>query len=123
KRGYQEPPSFLVRNQGKPAVGVAVAMADGGNVIDLGENLAAAVRELKASIPIGVRVDQIADQPSVVEESVGEFLRSFAEALVIVLAVSFLSLGLRTGVVVAVAVPLVLAIVFTVMSAASMKLD
>src|SRR5262249_27303704 len=85
KRGYQEPPSFLVRNQGKPAVGVAVAMADGGNVIDLGENLAAAVRELKASIPIGVRIDQISDQPSVVEESIGEFLRALFEALVIVL--------------------------------------
>ena len=70
KRGYEEPPRFLVRNQGKPAVGVAVAMADGGNVLNLGENLAAAVKELRTRIPIGVRIDQIADQPSVVEESV-----------------------------------------------------
>jgi multidrug efflux pump subunit AcrB len=123
KRGYEEPPRFLVRNQGKPAVGVVVAMTEGGNVLDLGENLAAAIKELKTRVPIGVRIDQIADQPSVVEESVGEFLRSFLEALVIVLAVSFISLGLRTGIVVAVAVPLVLAIVFTVMNAAGMNLD
>ena len=123
KRGYEDPPSFLVRQQGRPAVGVVVAMADGGNVLELGTNLAAAIKELKTQIPIGVQIDQIADQPKVVEESVGEFLHSFVEALVIVLAVSFVSLGWRTGIVVAVVVPLVLAIVFVVMDAAGMKLD
>jgi len=123
KRGYEDPPSFLVRHQGKPAVGVVVAMADGGNVLELGDNLAVAIKELKAKIPIGVQIDQIADQPKVVEESVGEFLRSFVEALVIVLAVSFLSLGWRTGIVVAIAVPLVLAIVFVAMNAMGMNLD
>jgi len=97
-------------------------MADGGNVLELGTNLAAAIKELKTQIPIGVQIDQIADQPKVVEESVGEFLHSFVEALVIVLAVSFVSLGWRTGIVVAVVVPLVLAIVFVVMDAAGMKL-
>ena len=123
KRGYEDPPSFLVRQQGRPAVGVVVAMADGGNVLELGTNLAAAIKDLKTQIPIGVQIDQIADQPKVVEESVGEFLHSFVEALVIVLAVSFVSLGWRTGIVVAVVVPLVLAIVFVVMDAAGMKLD
>ena len=123
KRGYEDPPSFLVRQQGRPAVGVVVAMADGGNVLELGTNLAAAIKELKTQIPIGVQIDQIADQPKVVEESVGEFLHSFVEALVIVLVVSFVSLGWRTGIVVAVVVPLVLAIVFVVMDAAGMKLD
>ena len=98
-------------------------MADGGNVLELGTNLAAAIKELKTQIPIGVQIDQIADQPKVVEESVGEFLHSFVEALVIVLAVSFVSLGWRTGIVVAVVVPLVLASVFVVMDAAGMKLD
>jgi len=123
KRGYEDPPTFLVRHGGRPAVGVAVAMADGGNVLELGENLAAAIQELKTEIPIGVAIEQIADQPKVVEESVGEFLRSFLEALVIVLAVSFVSLGWRTGIVVAIAVPLVLAIVFVVMDVAAMNLD
>jgi multidrug efflux pump len=123
KRGYEDPPSFLVRQEGKPAVGVVVAMADGGNVLELGTNLAAAIKELKTQIPIGVRIDQIADQPKIVEESVGEFLRSFVEALVIVLAVSFVSLGWRTGIIVAIAVPLVLAIVFVVMDATGMNLD
>ena len=123
KRGYEDPPSFLVRHQGKPAVGVAVAMADGGNVLGLGANLAAAIKELKAQIPIGVQIDQIADQPKVVDESVGEFVESFLEALVIVLAVSFISLGWRTGIIVAVAVPLVLAIVFVAMNATGMNLD
>ncbi len=123
KRGYQDPPSFLVRHQGKPAVGVLVAMAEGGNVLELGANLAIAVQDLKARIPTGIRLDQIADQPKVVAESVGEFLKSFLEALIIVLAVSFISLGWRTGIVVALAVPLVLAIVFIVMDTASMNLD
>jgi multidrug efflux pump len=123
KRGYEDPPGFLARHQGKPAVGVAVAMAEGGNVLELGVNLAAAIQDLKARIPIGIQLDQIADQPKVVAESVGEFLRSFLEALVIVLAVSFISLGWRTGIVVALAVPLVLAIVFIVMDTARMNLD
>jgi multidrug efflux pump len=123
KRGYEDPPSFLVRHQGKPAVGVVVAMADGGNVLELGVNLAAAIKELRSQIPIGVQIDQIADQPRVVEESVGEFLESFLEALIIVLVVSFVSLGWRTGIVVAIAVPLVLAIVFTVMDVSRMNLD
>ncbi len=123
KRGYQDPPSFLVRHQGKPAVGVVVAMAEGGNVLELGANLAIAVQDLKARIPTGIHLDQIANQPEVVAESVGEFLKSFLEALIIVLAVSFISLGWRTGIVVALAVPLVLAIVFIVMDAASMNLD
>src|SRR5712692_5312540 len=123
KRGYQDPPSFLVRHQGKPAVGVVVAMAEGGNVLELGANLAIAVQDLKARIPTGIHLDQIANQPEVVAESVGEFLKSFLEALIIVLAVSFISLGWRTGIVVALAVPLVLAIVFIVMDAARMNLD
>src|SRR5262249_35429126 len=123
KRGYEDPPGFLARHQGRPAVGVVVAMSEGGNVLELGANLAAAIGRLKARIPIGIQLDQIADQPKVVAESVGEFLESFVEALIIVLAVSFISLGWRSGIIVALAVPLVLAIVFTVMYAASMNLD
>ncbi len=122
-RGYEDPAAFLVTHRGKPAVGIAVAATDNANVLALGENLAAAVNDAKRLIPTGISVEQIADQPRVVEDSVGEFLRSFAEALAIVLLVSFLSLGLRTGIVVALSVPLVLAIVFVVMNAAGMNLD
>jgi multidrug efflux pump subunit AcrB len=123
KRGYADPPSFLVHHNKLPAVGVAVAMADNANVLKLGENLKKAVAELSAEFPTGVKIDQISDQPRVVEESVGEFLKSFAEALVIVLAVSFVSLGWRAGIVVALSVPLVLAIVFVVMDAAGLNFD
>jgi multidrug efflux pump subunit AcrB len=122
-RGYEDPPSFLVRHGGRPAVGVAVAMAEGANVLTLGERLKAAVAAERAEIPIGVEIEQIADQPRVVAESVGEFIKAFAEALGIVLLVSFISLGWRTGIVVALSVPLVLGIVLVVMEAAGMNLD
>lgn len=123
KRGYEDPATFLVTHRGRPAVGVAVVMADNANVLDLGERLSAALPEIRQSIPTGIEIDQIADQPRVVADSVGEFLRSFAEALAIVLIVSFISLGLRAGIVVALAVPLVLAIVFGVMHVNGMNLD
>jgi multidrug efflux pump len=122
-RGYDDPPSFIVTHRGKPAVGVGVAMADNANVLALGVNLKTAIDGLRTVIPLGVTIEQIADQPKVVTESVGEFITSFGEALAIVLAVSFLSLGWRTGIVVAASVPLVLAIVFVVMFAAGMNLD
>ncbi len=123
KRAYADPPAFLVQHNRKPAIGLAVAMADNANVLRLGDNLKAALAEIAPQLPTGVSIEQIADQPRVVEESVGEFLRSFVEALVIVLAVSFLSLGWRAGIVVALAVPLVLAIVFVVMDAAGLNFD
>jgi multidrug efflux pump len=122
-RGYEDPPRFIVHHNGKPAVGLAVAMAEGGNVLALGDNLKKAIAAARQEIPTGIAIDQIANQPKVVEESVGEFLRSFAEALAIVLIVSFLSLGWRTGIVVGLSVPLVLAIVFIVMASAGMNLD
>ncbi|MDX2205670.1 MAG: efflux RND transporter permease subunit [Hyphomicrobiaceae bacterium] len=123
RRGYEDPPRFVVHHRGKPALGLAVAMLEGGNVLALGENLKKAIEEAKKEIPTGISIEQISDQPKVVEESVGEFLRSFGEALVIVLIVSFLSLGWRTGIVVGLSVPLVLAIVFVVMAAMGMNLD
>ncbi|RTL72767.1 MAG: efflux RND transporter permease subunit [Hyphomicrobiales bacterium] len=123
KRGYEDPPRFIVHHNGKPAVGLSVAMVEGGNVLALGENLKKAIAEAKKEIPTGISIEQISDQPKVVEESVGEFLRSFLEALVIVLIVSFLSLGWRTGIVVGLSVPLVLAIVFVIMAAMGMNLD
>src|SRR6187431_1515689 len=117
KRGYEDPPGFLIRTGGKPALGLGVSMQDGANIVTLGENLKTAMQAITLELPLGIEVAQIADQPQIVEHSVSEFLRSFAEALAIVLVVSFLSLGWRTGIVVALSVPLVLAIVFVVMYA------
>lgn len=123
KRGYEDPPSFLIQHNQQTAVGVAVSMAQGANVLTLGENLATALATLKQEIPAGVQIDQISNQPQVVQGSVGEFLTSFVEALAIVLIVSFVSLGWRTGIVVALSVPLVLTIVFTIMYTLGMNLD
>jgi multidrug efflux pump len=119
--GYVDPPSFVVRQEGKPAIGIGVVTAKGANILELGKNVNAATADFMKAVPQGINVDQIADQPKVVEHAVGEFVDSFIEALAIVLFVSFLALGWRTGIVVAASVPLVLAIVFIVME--SMSLD
>jgi multidrug efflux pump len=113
--GFEDPPSFIARYRGQPAIIVGAVMAKGGNVFKFGASVEEAVAEVRAKTPIGIDIDQIADQPKVVEEAVGEFTRSFIEALVIVLGVSFVSLGFRTGIVVALSVPLVLAFVFIFM--------
>jgi len=122
KRGYEDPPSFLVREDGKPALGLGVSMQDGANIITLGKNLKDAMNAVVSELPVGIEITQIADQPHIVKESVSEFVETFAEALVIVLVVSFLSLGWRTGIVVALSVPLVLAIVLLVMYATGLDL-
>ena len=123
KRGYEDPPTSIVRHNGTESVGIVVAMTKGANVLELGERLKLAIAEARAQVPTGVEIDQITDQPSVVEESVSEFLRSFVEALGIVLVVSFVSLGWRSGLVVATSVPLVLAVVLLVMYVAGLNLD
>ncbi len=122
-RGYEDPPDTLMHFNGKPAVGLGVVMADNENVLDLGLSLEATIEAFKKELPAGVELGVIAYQPKIVDESVTEFLKSFAEALVIVLFVSFLSLGLQTGIVVAVSVPVVLAIVFVVMEMMGMDFD
>jgi multidrug efflux pump subunit AcrB len=122
KRGYQDPPSFIVREGGKPALGLGVSMQDGANLITLGANLKEAMAAVTAELPVGIEVTQIADQPTIVGQSVSEFVETFVEALGIVLLVSFLSLGWRAGIVVALSVPLVLAIVLTIMYAAGIDL-
>src|SRR4030081_1458708 len=120
--GFVDPPSFVVRQQGKPALGIGVVTAKGANILDLGKDVANATAEFMKAVPQGINVDLIADQPVVVEHAVGEFVHSFIEALAIVLFVSFVALGWRTGIVVALSVPLVLAIVFIVMNAMSLDL-
>jgi multidrug efflux pump len=115
RRGYVDPQTYTMRVDGKDGLGLGVVMAKGGNVLALGQALEAAMIRIKAELPAGVDVSQVVDQPKVVQASVGEFQESLAEALLIVMAVSFLSLGWRTGIVVAMAVPLVLAMTLCAM--------
>ena len=122
KRGYEDPPGFILRQSGKPAIGFGVSMLDGSNILTLGEDLKKAMKSITSELPVGIDITQVADQPHIVDESVSEFLKTFIEALGIVLLVSFLTLGWRTGIVVAPSVPLVLAIVCIVMYAAGMDL-
>jgi multidrug efflux pump subunit AcrB len=121
-RGFADPPDYMVRQKGEPALGIGVVTAKGANILDVGHNVAKATSTFMAEVPQGISIEQIADQPLVVEHAVGEFMSSFVEALVIVLFVSFLALGWRTGLVVALSVPLVLAIVFLVMNTMSIDL-
>ncbi|MBV8188784.1 MAG: efflux RND transporter permease subunit, partial [Alphaproteobacteria bacterium] len=112
KRGYQDPQTIAMRFNGKPVIGLGVVMAPGGNVQTLGKGLDAAMQEVEAELPVGITVHRVADQPQVVDRSFEEFISSLFEALAIVLVVSFISLGVRTGIIVALSVPLVLAITF-----------
>ncbi|MBR1212933.1 efflux RND transporter permease subunit [Bradyrhizobium sp. JYMT SZCCT0180] len=120
--GFVDPPTFKARQEGKPALGIGVVTAKGANILELGKEVENATNDFMKAVPQGINVEQIADQPKVVERAVGEFVHSFLEALAIVLFVSFLALGWRTGIVVAMSVPLVLAIVFIVMNAMSIDL-
>ena len=114
-RGLADPPQPRMRVAGREAIGLGVVMARGGNVIDLGDNLSAAMNQLKKDLPLGIDVHVVADQPQVVKTSLNLFVKTLGEAILIVLAVSFLSLGWRTGTVVALSIPLVLAITFLAM--------
>ena len=115
RRGVVDPATSKMRFNGREAVGLAVSMRKGGDVIRLGEQLTAAVARIQSSLPVGVEIHAVSDQPRVVAESVHEFKKSLLEAVAIVLVVSFFSLGLRTGLVVALCIPLVLALTFLVM--------
>ena len=114
-RGYVDPPSQKVRYMGQEAVTLAVSMTKGGDIILLGKDLDAAFDRIKRELPVGVEVHQYSNQPQVVSRSVDEFMKTLLEAVVIVLAVSFFSLGFRTGLVVALSIPLVLGVTFLMM--------
>ncbi|RDJ02973.1 efflux RND transporter permease subunit [Rhizobium grahamii] len=114
-RGYVDPPTSLFRFNGKPAIGLAIGMKTGGNLLHFGEALEKTMARVIQDMPVGVAVEQVSDQPKVVEEAVGGFTKALFEAVAIVLAISFASLGVRAGLVVSIAIPLVLAITFMVM--------
>ncbi|KLJ02587.1 efflux RND transporter permease subunit [Luteimonas sp. FCS-9] len=115
ERGFADPAAPRMRFMGEDAIGIAVAMHDGGDILRLGRTLEAEFARLQETLPAGMALRKVSDQPRAVRDSVGEFVKVLAEAVVIVLLVSFLSLGLRTGLVVAVSIPLVLAMTFTAM--------
>ena len=111
-RGQVDPPVYTMRFGGKQAIGIAVAMTATGDVLRLGENLAATMARIKADLPIGIEFAKVSDQPRIVRGAVGVFVRALFEAVAIVLVVSFISLGMRAGAVVALVIPLVLAATF-----------
>ncbi len=124
RRAYQDPPAVKVRYQGQEVIALGVAMAKGGDIIALGQSLQTAAAKIQAELPAGITLQQIQDQPAAVSKSVNEFIRVLAEAVIIVLAVSFISLGLHMrpmridvwpGLVVGITIPLVLAITFVTM--------
>jgi multidrug efflux pump len=116
RRGYEDPRSIAMRYQGEPAIGLGISMVKGGNIQEMGQALAAAIVKIRAAMPVGIDMHAVAQQPKVVDESIAEFVKALAEALGIVLVVSFISLGIRTGIVVALSVPLVLAMTFLAMA-------
>ncbi|MBD9398969.1 efflux RND transporter permease subunit [Pseudomonas sp. PDM11] len=114
-RDYVDPPQALFRYNGKPAIGLAIAMRDGGNIQTFGKALHGRMDELTAELPVGVGVHVVSDQAEVVKDAVSGFTRALFEAVLIVMLVSFVSLGIRAGLVVACSIPLVLAMVFMFM--------
>ena len=115
-RGFSEPAQPRMRFMGENGIGIAVSMRKGGDIIALGENLESEFHRLQKSLPLGMKLQKVSDQPVAVERSIQEFLKVLAEAVLIVLLVSFFSLGFRTGLVVAFSIPLVLAMTFAGMS-------
>ncbi|WP_346683890.1 efflux RND transporter permease subunit [Megamonas hypermegale] len=122
ERRYVEPAEPKMFYNGEPAVGLAVSMENGGNILALGENLSDTIEKVEKLMPTGLEIHQVSDQPQVVKNSIDEFVGSLREAVIIVLAVSFLSLGIRTGLVVAGCIPLVIAGVFVGMGIAGIDL-
>ncbi len=124
KREYKDPPQDKMRYNGKEVIGLGISMEKGGDIIELGRNLQKTADVIRGKLPVGIELERVADQPKAVASSVSEFLRTLTEAVLIVLAVSFLSLGLHTkpfrldvrpGLVVALTIPLVLAVTFLFM--------
>ena len=115
RRGFSDPPAPRMRFMGEDAIGIGVSMKEGGDILKLGKTLEAEFATLQKTLPAGMELRKVADQPAAVTASVGEFVKVLSEAVAIVLLVSFFSLGLRTGLVVALSIPLVLAMTFAAM--------
>jgi multidrug efflux pump len=123
RRIYVDPPQPMFRVNGKPAIGLAIAMRDGGDILTLGRNIQRTMDEITADLPLGIEPTLVADQSSVVQSAIGEFMTSLWQAIAIIMAVSVVSLGLRPGAIVALSIPLTLAVVFPVMGLVSIDLQ
>ena len=115
RRSLADPPQPMFRVNGKPAIGLAIAMRDGGDILALGSNVKKAIDDSVADLPLGIDATLVSDQPVVVKTAIGEFMESLWQAIAIIMAVSIVSLGLRPGAVVALSIPLTMAIVFPIM--------
>jgi multidrug efflux pump subunit AcrB len=123
ERGYEDPATFLVRNNGEPALLLGVVMRDDWNGLDLGEALEAEVTKINAQLPLGISLTKVTDQAVNIGSAVDEFMVKFFVALLVVMVVCFISMGWRVGIVVAAAVPLTLAAVFVIMAATGKNFD
>src|SRR5215475_4891896 len=122
-RAYADPPQPMFRVNGKPAIGIAISMREGGDILTLGRNIEQAMREIRADLPLGIEPVLVADQPLVVDHAIRDFTTSLWQAIAIIMAVSFVSLGFRAGAVIALSIPLTLAIVFPVMQFTAIDLQ
>ncbi|MGL4438865.1 MAG: efflux RND transporter permease subunit [Bosea sp. (in: a-proteobacteria)] len=120
-RGHEDPAQFLARFNGEEAIGLAVRMRTNANGLALGKALSSALEEVRATLPLGIEINQINDQAAVIDEAVSEFLQKFAVAVIVVLIISLVALGLSAGFIVALSVPLTLAITFVIMEIAGMQ--
>ena len=123
RRIFVDPPQPMFRVNGAPAIGLAIAMREGGDILALGRNIQRTMKEITADLPIGIEPTLVADQSGVVESAIGEFMESLWQAIAIIMAVSVVSLGVRPGAIVALSIPLTLAVVFPVMQLVSIDLQ
>lgn len=123
RRSFADPPQPLFRVDGSPAIGLAIAMRDGGDILTLGRNIEKTINDITAELPIGIKPIRVADQAVTVKSAIAEFTGSLWQAIAIILAVSFISLGVRPGLVIALAIPLTLAIVFSIMLLAGIDMQ
>ena len=123
RRSYSDPPKPLFRVNGEPAIGLAISMRDGGDILALGKNLAQAMTKITADLPFGIEPKLVADQAVTVDAAISEFMTSLLQAIAIILVVSFISLGVRPGLIIALSIPLTLAIVFPIMKMAGIDMQ
>ena len=123
RRGFADPPQPLFRVNGQPAIGLAIAMREGGDILALGKNITRAVAEATANLPVGIEAKLVADQAATVDSAISEFMTSLWQAVAIILVASFVSLGVRPGLVIATAIPLTLVVVFSVMQISSIDMQ
>jgi multidrug efflux pump subunit AcrB len=123
RRGYADPPQPMFRVNGEPAIGLAIAMREGGDILALGKNIKRAMAEITVDLPLGIRPILVADQAVTVDGAISEFMTSLLQAIGIILVISFISLGIRPGLIIALSIPLTLAIVFPIMKIAGIDMQ